>query len=62
MTRYEIRQAKHARQCQICETLTFYRCAYVYAEHDVVTVPRCPVHLVKWATFHDIPIPKEATA
>jgi len=63
LIRYEIRTAKVARRCQLCATLTVYRAAYLYPDPpDVVTVPRCPVHLAKWARYHELEMPKEVSA
>ena len=60
---YEIRKAKTPTRCQLCSVLAYWRAVYLYdGPPDVVTVPRCPVHLAKWARYHELELPKEALA
>lgn len=42
-----------------CFIPTFWRAVYIYAT-EKVRLPRCPVHLAKFALTHQIEVPKEA--
>lgn len=65
MTRHAIRLSDNVRPCRKvkCQKPSRWRAAYIYSHSEgTVLVPYCLEHLTRFATAHQIAMPKEALA